>query len=51
MIAQIILVLGLLALLMASGCLSPGQALDKGINQTVNVTGNLIDGIKGWFKA
>lgn len=51
MIAEIMLILGLFALLMVSGCLTAGQAVDKGINETVNITGNIIEGLKGWFSA
>lgn len=40
--------IALVALVMlSSGCISPGQALDKAINETANV----LDGIKGWFTA
>ena len=49
MIAEIILVMGLFALLMVSGCLTAGQAVDKGINETINITGNVIDYIGTWF--
>lgn len=45
----IILIMCLFALLMVSGCLTVGQSIDKGINETVNITGNIFEGIKGWF--
>jgi uncharacterized membrane protein (DUF485 family) len=35
--------------LMTSGCLTAGQAVDKGINETVNITGNIIESIQGWL--
>jgi hypothetical protein len=41
----------LMFVLMSSGCLTPGQAVDKGINETINITGSIIDGIKGWLSA
>ena len=45
----IILIIGLFALLMVSGCLTAGQAVDKGINETINITGNVIEYIGTWF--
>ena len=49
MIAQIVLVMGLFMLIMVSGCLTAGQAVDKGINETMNITGNVIEYIGTWF--
>ena len=55
MINEVIATLGIVmifvALLTTSGCLTPGQALDKAINETKNITSNTIDGVKGWFEA
>ena len=47
----VMLAVFLIFVINVSGCLSPGQILDKGINETVDVAGEVTGSVWEWFQS